>query len=89
MSINETPTWEEEIYLIKTDDRVLGGEEGIANRQAKELANRTNYLKKQSEEHEKKAMPHQLHDADSDKTYRFGLKQEGGHMKFIYEEVEE
>ncbi|NAW56990.1 MULTISPECIES: hypothetical protein [unclassified Vibrio] len=48
-SITETPEWEEQVYLIETTDAVIGGEEGIANRQPKQLANRTAYLKKQQE----------------------------------------
>ncbi|MHC6527649.1 hypothetical protein [Vibrio proteolyticus] len=46
-NINETPEWEEQVYLIETTDAVMGGEEGIANRQSKQLANRTAYLKQE------------------------------------------
>ena len=44
------PKWAEGIYQLETTDPVLGGPNGIANRQAKELAARTQYLKKKQEE---------------------------------------
>lgn len=44
------PQWSEGIYQLETTDPVLGGPNGIANRQAKELAARTQYLKKKQEE---------------------------------------
>ena len=44
------PQWLEGIYQLETTDPVLGGPNGIANRQAKELAARTQYLKKKQEE---------------------------------------
>ncbi|MFC2352092.1 phage tail protein, partial [Eikenella halliae] len=45
------PQWVEGIYQLETTDPVLGGPNGIANRQAKELAARTQYLKKKQEEY--------------------------------------
>ena len=45
------PKWSEGIYQLETTDPVLGGPNGIANRQAKELAARTQYLKKKQEEY--------------------------------------
>ena len=45
------PQWAEGIYQLETTDPVLGGPNGIANRQAKELAARTQYLKKKQEEY--------------------------------------
>ena len=45
------PQWSEGIYQLETTDPVLGGPNGIANRQAKELAARTQYLKKKQEEY--------------------------------------
>ena len=39
------------------------------------------------DEHLNKTMPHEMKDVSTNKTYRFGLKQEGGYVKFIYEEV--
>jgi microcystin-dependent protein len=44
-----TPAWEDGIYRIELTDQVIGGEEGISNRQAKELGNRTEYLKEHVE----------------------------------------
>ena len=46
----DNPQWTEGIYQLETTDPVLGGPNGIANRQAKELAARTQYLKKKQEE---------------------------------------
>lgn len=45
--ITEQLQWEEDIYLIEKQDKVLGGELGVINTQAKQLANRTKYLKGQ------------------------------------------
>lgn len=39
--VAETSTWEEGVYQIEIGDPVSGGEEGIANVQPKQLANRT------------------------------------------------
>lgn len=46
------PHWSAGIYQLETTDPVLGGPNGIANRQAKELAARTQYLKKKYENQE-------------------------------------
>lgn len=43
------PEWVDEIYQIELTDPVVGGSEGIANKQAKQLAERTQFLKKQVE----------------------------------------
>jgi len=43
----ELEQWEEGIYQLETDDPVLGGEDGIDNLQAKQLGNRTKWLKAQ------------------------------------------
>lgn len=43
----ELEQWEEGIYQLETDDPVLGGEDGIDNLQAKQLSNRTRWLKAQ------------------------------------------
>lgn len=48
-NLPETPQWEDGIYQIEVSDPVLGGPDGISNRQAKQLASRTSYLKKQVE----------------------------------------
>lgn len=45
--ITEQQQWEDEVYLIEKQDKVLGGELGVINVQAKQLANRTKYLKGQ------------------------------------------
>ena len=48
-NLPETPQWEEGVYQIEVSDPVLGGPDGISNRQAKQLASRTLYLKQQVE----------------------------------------
>lgn len=44
--LTELEQWDEDVYQIETSDPVLGGPEGITNRPAKQLANRTQWLKK-------------------------------------------
>ncbi len=44
-NIAETSNWDEGIYQIETTDQVIGGSNGISNKQAKGLANRTKWLK--------------------------------------------
>lgn len=44
-NLNETTTWEPGIYQLEEEDLVQGGPDGIDNVQAKQLANRTAYLK--------------------------------------------
>ena len=39
--LTETDIWPEGIYRIETSDPVEGGEDGIDNKQAKQLAART------------------------------------------------
>lgn len=56
-NIKEKDIWEDHIYQIETSDPVLGGENGIANRQAKQLASRTQYLKKGLEKSAAKDSP--------------------------------
>lgn len=46
-SIPESPDWREGVYQLETTDRVLGGPNGAVNLQAKNLADRTAYLKAQ------------------------------------------
>lgn len=48
--LTETNKWEEEIYRIETTDPVQGGEDGIANKGIKQLANRTQFLKAKTTE---------------------------------------
>ncbi|ELF4897792.1 tail fiber protein, partial [Salmonella enterica] len=47
--LTELEQWDEDVYQIETSDPVLGGPEGITNRPAKQLANRTQWLKQQLE----------------------------------------
>ena len=44
-NLNVTATWEPGIYQLEEEDLVQGGPDGIDNVQAKQLANRTAYLK--------------------------------------------
>ncbi|WP_443091361.1 phage tail protein [Basfia succiniciproducens] len=48
-NLKETAVWTDGIYQIEKTDPVVGGEDGISNLQAKQLADRTLYLKKQVE----------------------------------------
>ncbi|MFJ5435876.1 hypothetical protein ACIPSR_20215 [Pectobacterium sp. CHL-2024] len=48
-NLSENPQWVDGIYQIETSDPVVGGPDGVSNRQAKELASRTSYLKKEQE----------------------------------------
>lgn len=45
MNLGETETYEPGIYQLEITDPVIGGPDGIDNLQAKQLANRTNWLK--------------------------------------------
>lgn len=49
-NVPETATYEAGIYQIETTDPVLGGANGIANTQAKQLANRTTWLKARADQ---------------------------------------
>ncbi|WP_060825912.1 gp53-like domain-containing protein [Sulfurospirillum cavolei] len=44
-TLTETTEYAEGVYQIETTDPVIGGADGISNVQAKQLANRTNFLK--------------------------------------------
>lgn len=57
-NLPETPQWEDGIYQIEVSDPVLGGPDGISNRQAKQLAKRTSYLKQQVESGDKNLADH-------------------------------
>ncbi|VUS90573.1 hypothetical protein [Klebsiella spallanzanii] len=48
-NIIETPSWEENISLIGRTERVSGGADGVANRPLIQLANRTQHLKKRTD----------------------------------------
>ena len=44
-NLKENAAWESGIYQLETTDPVVGGVDGISNKQAIQLANRTSYLK--------------------------------------------
>ncbi|WP_434104049.1 hypothetical protein [Klebsiella quasipneumoniae] len=48
-NVNELPSWEDDIYLIGRTEPVSGGQDGVANRPIKQLANRTRFLFEQNE----------------------------------------
>ncbi len=48
-NLTESASWESGIYRIELTDPVVGGEDGIDNVQAKQLGNRTLFLKQQME----------------------------------------
>ncbi|BEL74447.1 hypothetical protein SM12BL1_07500 [Serratia marcescens] len=45
----ETPGWEQGVYQLEPDDKAIGGSGGVANYQATQLANRTQYLRSEIE----------------------------------------
>lgn len=49
-NLTESQTWERGVYQLETTDPILGGPNGIANTQAKQLANRTAYLKQRADQ---------------------------------------
>lgn len=66
-NLKEQEKWEDGVYQIEENDPVLGGENGITNKPAKQLANRTQWLKKFLELFGKKSSPKDL-TADSTST---------------------
>ena len=48
-NLNEQNQWEDGIYQIEQTDPVVGGQDGLTNVPARQLANRTTYLKRQLE----------------------------------------
>ena len=48
-NLQETAQWETGIYQLETSDPVMGGADGVDNRQAKQLGNRTLWLKNELE----------------------------------------
>lgn len=48
-NLQESASWIDGIYQLETTDPVMGGPNGTSNTQAKQLANRTRWLKEQSE----------------------------------------
>jgi len=57
-NLTEKALWEPGIYQLETSDQVIGGPDGIDNLQAKQLGNRTLYLKKVAEDHASAKDPH-------------------------------
>ncbi|WP_439257123.1 tail fiber protein [Lonepinella sp. BR2271] len=59
-NLTEKNEWTDGIYQIEKTDPVVGGADGISNKQAQQLANRTKYLKGQVESlnHDKAASSH-------------------------------
>lgn len=57
-NLSESSVFEAGIYQLETTDPVQGGPTGISNTQAKQLANRTKYLKDQIESHAGAVDPH-------------------------------
>ena len=49
-NLQEAARWETGIYQLETSDPVMGGADGIDNRQAKQLGNRTLWLKNELEQ---------------------------------------
>ncbi|WP_251827261.1 phage tail protein, partial [Pectobacterium punjabense] len=75
-NLSENPQWVDGIYQIETSDPVVGGPDGVSNRQAKELASRTRYLKKEQEKtgsdlatHAAAADPHTQYAPKADPTF--------------------
>lgn len=48
-NLPESQEWASGIYQLETSDPVVGGPDGVSNQQAKQLANRTSWLKKKIE----------------------------------------
>lgn len=48
-NLQESASWTDGIYQLETTDPVMGGPNGTSNTQAKQLANRTRWLKEQTE----------------------------------------
>lgn len=46
-NLSETPTYDAGVYQLETSDPLLGGADGVLNQAAKNLANRTAWLKQQ------------------------------------------
>lgn len=74
-NLEETREWAEGIYQLEKTDRVLGGADGVANRQGQQLANRTLWLKAKVEstesaltEHEEADDPHPQYVTEQEMT---------------------
>ena len=66
-NVKEEIKWEEGVYQIEVTDPVVGGVDGISNKQAKQLANRTSYLKSEVEALVLNKLDASAKAADSDK----------------------
>ena len=80
--LKEKPFWEEGIYQLEEDDPVQAGEDGIDNRQAKQLANRTQWLKGKIESQSEMLAEHasavaEISDPDSGLDSKAPLKSPG------------
>lgn len=80
--LKEKPVWEEGIYQLEEDDPVQAGEDGIDNRQAKQLANRTQWLKGKIESQSEMLAEHasavaEIKDPDSGLDSKAPLKSPG------------
>ncbi|MCA6982556.1 phage tail protein [Pectobacterium brasiliense] len=71
-NLSENSQWVDGIYQIETSDPVMAGPNGVSNRQAKELANRTSYLKK---EQEKTGSDLAMHTAAADPHMQYAPKE--------------
>ncbi|MCZ2898078.1 hypothetical protein MTR01_29130, partial [Burkholderia thailandensis] len=69
-NLKEQAQWEDGVYQLETSDPVIGGPDGIDNVQAKQLANRTRYLKQQQEAHAAAVDPHPQYATKTDLSQR-------------------
>ncbi len=72
-NLTETGKWESGIYQLETSDPVEGGPDGVDNVQARQLANRTRYLKDTQEAHFASADPHPQYASKSLQTSKADL----------------
>jgi hypothetical protein len=72
-NLTETGKWEPGIYQLETSDPVEGGPDGVDNVQARQLANRTRYLKDTQEAHFASADPHPQYASKSLQTSKADL----------------
>ena len=70
-NLSEETKWENGIYQLEIDDPLQGGPDGIDNIQAKQLANRTRYLKAKIEHTQEKIAPEETSDKAAN-TYAIG-----------------
>ena len=78
-NLSEETKWENGIYQLEIDDPLQGGADGIDNVQAKQLANRTRYLKAKIENTQAKIAPVET-SAESAHAYAIG-------EQFMYNDV--